>query len=171
MNQTNESEKLVYTQSLTDMVILIAIILIMFAIIYFQLGDPYAKMATLGSFAFVIFLIVVIYSFFAIRRFELYPDKIVVKFPGYPLKTIMRSEIQNIKIELQPGFILGNRGKDPKMVFRFYLKSPLNILWYSNSFSINNYLYGGTATDDETRKLVDFFRKHYSEILIDLSNF
>lgn len=81
----------------------------------------------------------------------------------------MKHDIKKIKIKLESGFILGNRSKEPKMVFKFYLNKPLNIFWYSKKFSINNFFYGGTYYNDETKQLVSFFRKHYSDILEDLS--
>ncbi|MCX7955483.1 MAG: hypothetical protein N3A01_09905 [Bacteroidales bacterium] len=163
-------EKLLYTQTWSDIKILLAIVAIFCGILFFTSKSMYDKFAIAVVFFMISVFIILIFAFIAIRKLEIHPDKIIVKFPYYNEKIIYKTDIEKIIIKIIPGFALGSRSKDPKMVFQFYLKYNLNILWYQKHFSVNNFLWGDTYKGDRTNELIQYLKKHYSEILIDLTN-
>lgn len=161
------SDYLVYEQTWGDVKYLLIIIAIILGIFYFASPAKEDKDVFLFLYFYIGILVVIFFNFFAIRKFEVYPDKIIITFPRNKKRVITKEEIEKIKIEHIPGFLLMKRVKIPKVVFKFYLKNKLNILFYGKKISINNYLLGDTAEGEKTIELVGYFRRYYNDILID----
>lgn len=158
-------DNLVYEQTWEDVKYLLIIITIIYAIFYFTSQSLSDKTAFIILYFYFVILIIVVYNFFGIRKFEVYPDKIIITFPRNRKRIISKDEIEKIKVEYIPGFLLGNRVKWHKTVFRFYLKKELNVLFYRKKLSINNYLLGDTATGEKTIELVNYLHRYYRDIL------
>ncbi len=165
--KSDEEEKLVFSTTWEDIKYTIIILGIFFIIPVIKSKNNYDRFAFLATFLFLIFLIIVIYATFGIRKIEFYPDKILLEFPGKRLRTIKKQDIKGLTIKYQPPFILLNRAKSEKVVFIFELNIDLSYLFFRKKLVINNFLFSDTAGGDATLKVVEFLRKHYADLLID----
>lgn len=73
-------EKLIYAQTWKDIRNVILIIAVIIGIFIITSESIDSRIAFILVFVFISSLILIIFAFFAIRRFELHPDKIILEY-------------------------------------------------------------------------------------------
>ncbi len=165
-----EENKLVYTQTWSDVIMVLVILALIFSIFYFSADSGDSRRAWIFTFLFISFLYVTIYAFIAIRRIEFYSDKIIVQFTKNNTVIINKDQIKSIEIKYRPPMKFLSRSKNSLTVFTFDIVNreqlSVPIFYGIKKFSINNNLFSDKATGEETYKVISFLKQYYSDKII-----
>ncbi|HOJ98519.1 MAG TPA: hypothetical protein PLW34_03015 [Termitinemataceae bacterium] len=107
------------------------------------------------------------FKYLAMRKLIMTPSGVVIEVGDKREEILYKKEtLQKIKVSYVSGFILGKRGKDPKVVFQFYLK-PEHVhpfrgfkkMLYAKKLSVSNYVL-----QEKSVEVLEFLRRFYGDV-------
>lgn len=107
------------------------------------------------------------FKYLAMRKLIMTPSGVVIEVGDKHEEILYKKEaLQKIKVSYVSGFILGNRGKDPKVVFQFYLRPEhvhpfrgLKRMLYAKKLSVSNYIL-----QEKSVEVLEFLGRFYGDV-------